>query len=205
MGQIPNYTEDHFKLVSRIKRSICYYDVLGLKKDSCFEEIKNSYMDLSKKVHPDNNKAPGSDAAFKKVCQAFKCLSNEDSRRHYDCRREKICLGCLSVIGIVILMISIVFIYSSYGISPYSVVVNEYEVPMKTNEYGIEFYVKSVHKFEEKYPFGTPARAQIEKNIIKDYKDLLEDYCDYEKRRHLDRPAFQTPPICEKLESLKMY
>lgn len=36
------------------------------------------------KIHPDKNKAPGSEEAFKKVSKAFKCLSEDDSRRQYD-------------------------------------------------------------------------------------------------------------------------
>ncbi|XWS14092.1 hypothetical protein CRYUN_Cryun36dG0093300 [Craigia yunnanensis] len=43
-----------------------------------------AYKKLSLKVHPDKNKAPGSEDAFKKVCKAFKCLSDDDSRRQYD-------------------------------------------------------------------------------------------------------------------------
>ncbi|KAE9453239.1 hypothetical protein C3L33_14863, partial [Rhododendron williamsianum] len=37
-----------------------------------------------KRIHPDKNKAPGSEEAFKKVSKAFKCLSNDDSRTQYD-------------------------------------------------------------------------------------------------------------------------
>lgn len=36
------------------------------------------------KVHPDKNKAPGSEDAFKKVAKAFNCLSDDGSRRRYD-------------------------------------------------------------------------------------------------------------------------
>ncbi|KAL0414746.1 UNVERIFIED_CONTAM: Chaperone protein dnaJ 49 [Sesamum radiatum] len=48
------------------------------------EEIRKAYRKLSLKVHPDKNKAPGAEEAFKKVSKAFKCLSDDDSRRQYD-------------------------------------------------------------------------------------------------------------------------
>ncbi|KAH7856452.1 hypothetical protein Vadar_001559 [Vaccinium darrowii] len=54
------------------------------EKSCSVEEIRKAYRKLSLKVHPDKNKAPGSEEAFKKVSKAFKCLSNDDSRTKYD-------------------------------------------------------------------------------------------------------------------------
>ena len=39
---------------------------------------------MALKFHPDKNKAPQSTDAFKKVSQAFACLSDADKRRMYD-------------------------------------------------------------------------------------------------------------------------
>ncbi|KAJ4834079.1 hypothetical protein Tsubulata_016277 [Turnera subulata] len=63
-GEERGYTEEHVKLIREIKRNADYYAILG--------------------VHPDKNKAPGSEEAFKKLCKAFKCLSDGNSRRQYD-------------------------------------------------------------------------------------------------------------------------
>ncbi|KAL9232812.1 hypothetical protein vseg_007877 [Gypsophila vaccaria] len=79
-----NYTEEHVQLIRRINKHRDYYAVLGVEKTSSGEEIKKAYRKLSLKVHPDKNKAPGAEDAFKKVCKAFKCLSEEDLRRQYD-------------------------------------------------------------------------------------------------------------------------
>ncbi|GMP56865.1 hypothetical protein CsSME_00021175 [Camellia sinensis var. sinensis] len=79
-----NYTEEHAHLIREIKKTKDYYDILGLGKSCSVEEIRKAYRKLSLKVHPDKNKAPGSEEAFKKVSMAFKCLSNDDSRRQYD-------------------------------------------------------------------------------------------------------------------------
>ncbi|KAH9622350.1 hypothetical protein KSS87_007025 [Heliosperma pusillum] len=79
-----NYTEEHVQLIRQINKHRDYYAVLGVEKTCVGEEIKKAYRKLSLKVHPDKNKAPGAEEAFKKVSKAFKCLSEEDSRRQYD-------------------------------------------------------------------------------------------------------------------------
>lgn len=79
-----NYTEEHVQLIRQINKHKDYYAVLGVEKACSVEEIRKAYRKLSLKVHPDKNKAPGAEEAFKKVSKAFKCLSEEDSRRQYD-------------------------------------------------------------------------------------------------------------------------
>ncbi|XP_057468410.1 chaperone protein dnaJ 49-like [Actinidia eriantha] len=79
-----NYTEEHAQLIRKIKRSKDHYEILGVEKSCSVEEIRKAYRKLSLKVHPDKNKAPGSEEAFKKVSKAFKCLSNDESRARYD-------------------------------------------------------------------------------------------------------------------------
>lgn len=79
-----NYTEEHVLLIRQINKQKDYYAILAVEKTCSVEEIRKAYRKLSLKVHPDKNKAPGAEEAFKKVSKAFKCLSEEDSRRHYD-------------------------------------------------------------------------------------------------------------------------
>ncbi|KAK9060726.1 hypothetical protein SSX86_021432 [Deinandra increscens subsp. villosa] len=78
------YTQEQIAIVSEIKRKKDYYEILGLEKSSSVEDIRKAYRKLSLKVHPDKNKAPGSEEAFKKVSKAFQCLSDEESRKQYD-------------------------------------------------------------------------------------------------------------------------
>jgi molecular chaperone DnaJ len=62
-----------------------YYDVLGVNRDASLEEIKEKYMDLALKYHPDKN--PGDDEAvekFKEATQAYEVLSDPQKRTQYD-------------------------------------------------------------------------------------------------------------------------
>ena len=57
---------------------------MGLTKGCDENEIKKAYKKTSLKVHPDKNRYPKAEEAFKKVNQAFVCLSNPDKRAIYD-------------------------------------------------------------------------------------------------------------------------
>ncbi|KAF2317986.1 hypothetical protein GH714_041311 [Hevea brasiliensis] len=78
------YTEEQITIVRQIKKKKDYYDILGLEKTCSVEDVRKAYRKLSLKVHPDKNKAPGAEEAFKAVSKAFQCLSNEESRKKYD-------------------------------------------------------------------------------------------------------------------------
>ncbi|XP_052189492.1 chaperone protein dnaJ 49-like [Diospyros lotus] len=262
-----NYTEEHVQLVSKIKRSRDYYDILGVERSCSVEEVKRAYRKLSLKVHPDKNKAPGSEEAFKKVSKAFKCLSNDDSRREYDQtgliedfdygqqynvrrrkrrtghdsfdddfdpdevfrsffghgphgdmfrpshvyrtratanqgREENVGAGPNLILLLQILPFLIIFLLAYLPLSEpdYSLQKNySYQLPRITEKHGIEFYVKSVD-FDQNYPLGSPARASIEENVIKDYKNLLGRYCHIELQRRQWSRNLPTPH-CDKLKS----
>jgi len=82
------YTEEQVTIIREIKRKKNFYEILGLEKSCTVEDVRKSYRKLSLKVHPDKNKAPGAEEAFKAVSKAFQCLSNEESRRKYDVSGE---------------------------------------------------------------------------------------------------------------------
>ncbi|KAK9268501.1 hypothetical protein L1049_000253 [Liquidambar formosana] len=79
-----SYTEEQITIVRQIKKKKDYYEILGLEKTCTVEDVRKAYRKLSLKVHPDKNKAPGAEEAFKAVSKAFQCLSNEESRKKYD-------------------------------------------------------------------------------------------------------------------------
>ncbi|KAL6619377.1 hypothetical protein ACP70R_034516 [Stipagrostis hirtigluma subsp. patula] len=78
------YTEENARVVQDVRKKKDYYAILGVERRCSVEEIRKAYRRLSLKVHPDKNKAPGAEDAFKLVSKAFKCLSNDQSRKTYD-------------------------------------------------------------------------------------------------------------------------
>ncbi|KAL8136122.1 chaperone protein dnaJ 49-like [Apium graveolens] len=78
------YNEEQVSIVREIRRKKEFYDILGLERSASVEDIRKAYRKLSLKVHPDKNKAPGAEEAFKLVSKAFMCLNDEESRKRYD-------------------------------------------------------------------------------------------------------------------------
>lgn len=273
-----NYTEEHVQLVRKIRRNTDYYEILGVEKTCSLEEIKKAYRKLSLKVHPDKNKAPGSEDAFKKVSKAFKCLSDEGFRRQYDqtglgegdeynynhqynnARRRRRRTGqhmfedefdadeifrsffgqgdmfraahvyrtrqaragagaggqaredtggptspnLILLLQLIPFLLIIVLACLPFSEPEYSLQRNyTYQFSKTTNEYGVEFYVKS-SEFDQKYPVGTSARGNIEKSVIRDYKNTLWRYCNMEQQRRSWNRNLPTPH-CDKLRSLGVY
>src|SRR5690625_3270237 len=61
-----------------------YYEVLGLSKSATKDEIRRAYRKLSKKYHPDLNKADDAEDKFKEVTEAYEVLSDETKKANYD-------------------------------------------------------------------------------------------------------------------------
>lgn len=267
-----NYTAENVQLIRDIKGKRDYYSILGVDKSCSVEEIRKAYRKLSLKVHPDKNKAPGSEDAFKKLSKAFKCLSDDGSRRQYDQtglvdefeysqqdytsarrRRRRTTttahdifedefdpdeifraffgqsnvfdrtrvyrtrgmgtnnhnrqesqggsgLNIMLLIQLLPFLIILLLAYLPFSEPDYSLHKNHsYQIPKTTEEYGVQFFVKS-QAFDANYPPGSPARATVEDNVIKDYKNMLHRYCHIEMQR---RTWNRNLPIlhCEKLKS----
>lgn len=61
-----------------------YYEVLGLSKSATKDEIRRAYRKLSKKYHPDLNKAADAEDKFKEATEAYEVLSDESKKANYD-------------------------------------------------------------------------------------------------------------------------
>jgi len=78
------YTTEQMQLVQRILRTKDYYDILEVPKNASEEVAKKAYRKLALKLHPDKNRAPGADEAFKKLSKAFQCLTDPEKKQVYD-------------------------------------------------------------------------------------------------------------------------
>jgi curved DNA-binding protein CbpA len=65
-----------------------YYRILNVKAKASASEIKHSYRRLAMKYHPDRNYGDALAAAvFSEVAEAYKVLSNYETRRQYNYQR----------------------------------------------------------------------------------------------------------------------
>ena len=51
-----------------------YFEILGLKSNATWQEVRTAYRKLVLKVHPDKNKAPGAEESFKEIQDAYEKL-----------------------------------------------------------------------------------------------------------------------------------
>ena len=60
------------------------YEVLGVHRDSSFDEIKKAYRKLAREYHPDVNPDPTVKDKFKDITAAYEVLSDPNKRQKYD-------------------------------------------------------------------------------------------------------------------------
>ncbi|KAF4393692.1 hypothetical protein G4B88_007678 [Cannabis sativa] len=195
------------------------------------EEIRKAYRKLSLKVHPDKNKAPGSEEAFKTVSKAFRCLSDGESRRQYDqtglvdefeynqqhnnVRRRRrrteqdIFEDEFDPNEIFraffgqgeMFRASHVYRARGMGEPEYSLHKNYSYQVPKTTEKYGVEFYVKSTAFDNNYPIGSSARSDIEDSVIKDYKSILLRYCQVELQRRHWNKNHPTPH-CNKLHNL---
>lgn len=74
---------------ARVEAARNHYQLLGVERDATKKEIRDAFVALSKKYHPDSNLDPHSGAigdsrAFVKIAEAYHTLSNPKRRARYD-------------------------------------------------------------------------------------------------------------------------
>jgi len=78
------YTVEQQTAARRITKIKCKYEILGVAKTADDVVIKSAYRKLALRIHPDKNKAPEAEEAFKAVTAAYLTLSDPAKRRMYD-------------------------------------------------------------------------------------------------------------------------
>lgn len=61
-----------------------YYKILGVDRNADAKAISQAFRRLAREYHPDVNKAPGAEAKFKEVNEAFQVLGDQQKRARYD-------------------------------------------------------------------------------------------------------------------------
>ncbi|KAM9859606.1 dnaJ homolog subfamily B member 9 isoform 1-T3 [Aulostomus maculatus] len=61
-----------------------YYDILRVEPTVTDSQIKKAFRKLAMKHHPDKNRSADAEQTFREIAEAYKVLSNKDSRRLYD-------------------------------------------------------------------------------------------------------------------------
>jgi curved DNA-binding protein len=61
-----------------------YYDALGVSRNASSEEIQRAFRSLARRYHPDVNKDPSAEDRFKEINEAYRVLSDPDTRKRYD-------------------------------------------------------------------------------------------------------------------------
>lgn len=66
----PDYSQKHIDAIGRVQKSTSDRQLLGLGNTPSREEINKAYRTLAATLHPDKNRAPGSEEAFKALAAA---------------------------------------------------------------------------------------------------------------------------------------
>ncbi|KAL8425153.1 hypothetical protein Efla_006114 [Eimeria flavescens] len=83
------HTPEQATFCETVLRETCYYKVLGVSKDSSEDAIRKAYKRLALVLHPDKNKAPKAEDAFKKLNKVSSTLLDPHERRKYDVGGEE--------------------------------------------------------------------------------------------------------------------
>ncbi|KDP27852.1 hypothetical protein JCGZ_18932 [Jatropha curcas] len=74
---------------------IDWYHILGVEEDADIDVIRKRYHKLALQLHPDKNKHPKAEIAFKLVLEAYSCLSDNVKREAFNLERWKsFCIEC---------------------------------------------------------------------------------------------------------------
>ena len=82
-SQQDNNQNDDMKCKELLKKKD-YYDILNIKKDANNDEIKRAYKKMAVKFHPDKNHSKLAEECFKKISEAYQCLSDPEKKQFYD-------------------------------------------------------------------------------------------------------------------------
>ncbi|XP_061395097.1 transcription factor mef2A [Musca vetustissima] len=82
-GRLPQTGEEAMYQLLNCKGKDAY-SILGVPRNSSQEQIRKHYKKIAVLVHPDKNKQPGAEEAFKVLQRAFELIAEPENRLSYD-------------------------------------------------------------------------------------------------------------------------
>ncbi|XP_016978743.1 dnaJ homolog subfamily B member 14 [Drosophila rhopaloa] len=82
---LPNvFTLEMLDVVQKVLRCRNHYEVLRVSHHATYSEVKRAYHKLALRLHPDKNRSPGAEQAFRRISEAADCLTDCQKRIEYN-------------------------------------------------------------------------------------------------------------------------
>ncbi|XP_068147106.1 dnaJ homolog subfamily B member 12 [Drosophila tropicalis] len=78
------FTLEMLDVVQKVLRCRNHYEVLRVSHHATYSEVKRAYKKLALRLHPDKNRAPGANQAFRRISEAADCLTDNQKRIEYN-------------------------------------------------------------------------------------------------------------------------
>lgn len=88
ISQFITAVEVHLMAESRVAGEKDWYAIMSLSPSADDSTVKKQYRHLALQLHPDKNRSPGADGAFKLVQEAFNVLKDKNKRDMFDQKRK---------------------------------------------------------------------------------------------------------------------
>ncbi|XP_055616047.1 dnaJ homolog dnj-5 isoform X2 [Toxorhynchites rutilus septentrionalis] len=82
-GRLPSTADEAMSSLLNCKGKDAY-SILGVRLDCSQEQIRKHYKKIAVLVHPDKNKQPGAEEAFKVLQRSFELIGEPENRKAYD-------------------------------------------------------------------------------------------------------------------------
>ncbi|XP_017078674.2 dnaJ homolog subfamily B member 14 [Drosophila eugracilis] len=90
------FTLEMLDVVQKVLKCRNHYEVLRVSHHATYSEVKRAYHKLALRLHPDKNRSPGAEQAFRRISEAADCLTDCQKRIEYnistavgDCRDQQ--------------------------------------------------------------------------------------------------------------------
>ncbi|KAH8416165.1 hypothetical protein KR222_009519, partial [Zaprionus bogoriensis] len=79
-----SFSIEMLDVVQKVLRCRSHYEVLRISHHATYSEVKRAYKRLALRLHPDKNRAPGAEEAFRRINEAADTLTDNQKRIEYN-------------------------------------------------------------------------------------------------------------------------